>query len=192
MANTALWQSVSRNGRARSAAAISASRTIVVEGFGHGELLAAQIVRSVCPVADGAVVAAAAALPADRCVWLSADHDDAARAATVGGRRRHGRALSQAVPASPAVAAATMLARCSPSRRAGPGVSAGRSRKWCRSATNMAWHCSRSGVGGSRYCSVGAASLAGMGQPVGGGAGFDDLLRRRSAGRRWPRTGVGR
>ena len=57
----------------------------LVEGFGHGELLAAQIVRSVCPVADGAVVAAAAALPADRCVWLSADHDDAARAGAVGG-----------------------------------------------------------------------------------------------------------
>ena len=56
-----------------------------VEGSGHGELLAAQIVRSVCPVADGAVIAAVAALPTDRCVWLSADHDDAARAGAVGG-----------------------------------------------------------------------------------------------------------
>jgi hypothetical protein len=54
------------------------------------------------------------------------------------GRRRHGSAVSQAVPASPAVAALTMLPRCSASRRAGPGVSAGRSRKWCRSG-RPAW-----------------------------------------------------
>ena len=43
------------------------------------------------------------------------------------GRRRHGSALSQLVAASPAVAARTMLLRCSARRRAGPGVSGGRS-----------------------------------------------------------------
>ncbi len=53
------------------------------------------------------------------------------------GRRRHGSAVSQAVPASPAVAALTMLLRWSASRRAGPGVSSGRSRKWFRSVTNI-------------------------------------------------------
>ena len=57
------------------------------------------------------------------------------------GRRRHGSALSQLVAASPAVAARTMLLRCSASRRAGPGVSAGRSRKWCRSVTNISQDC---------------------------------------------------
>jgi hypothetical protein len=57
--------------------------------------------------------------------------------ARLAGRRRHGSALSQAVPASPAVAARTMLLRCSASRRAGPGVSCGRSRMWCRSVTNI-------------------------------------------------------
>jgi hypothetical protein len=57
--------------------------------------------------------------------------------ARLAGRRRHGSALSQTVPASPAVAARTMLPRCSASRRAGPGVSGGRSSKWCSSVTNI-------------------------------------------------------
>jgi len=53
------------------------------------------------------------------------------------GRRRQRSALIQAVPPSPAVAARTMLLRCSARRRPGPGMSSGRSRKWCRSATNI-------------------------------------------------------
>ena len=55
--------------------------------------------------------------------------------ARLAGRRRHGSALSHAVPGSPEVAARTMLPRCSASRRAGPGVSGGKSSKWCRSVT---------------------------------------------------------
>ena len=42
---------------------------------------------------------------------------------------RHGSALIQGMPASPAVAARTMLSRCCARRRAGPGVSSGKSRK---------------------------------------------------------------
>ena len=62
------------------------------------------------------------------------------------GRRRHGSALSQVVPASPAVAARTMLLRCPANRRAGPGVPAGRSRKWCRSVTNISQDCTGHGL----------------------------------------------
>ncbi len=68
------------------------------------------------------------------------------------GRRRHGRALTQAVPASPAVAARTMFPSCSAILRAGPGASSGMSRKWRRSETNMLEHCSERPLppGGSR------------------------------------------
>ncbi len=74
------------------------------------------------------------------------------------GRRRHGSALSQAIWASPAVAARTMLLRCSASRRAGPGVSGGRSRKWCRSVTNISATVTNPGLVGD--------SVACLGQPV--------------------------
>ena len=52
------------------------------------------------------------------------------------GRRRHGSALTQGCPPSPAVAARTISVRCSAMRRAGPGTSSGRSRKCRRSETN--------------------------------------------------------
>ena len=70
MANTALWQSVSRKCKGAQRRGDLSVKDDLVEGFGHGELLAAQIVRSVCPVADGAVIAAAAAA-ASRSVCLA-------------------------------------------------------------------------------------------------------------------------
>ncbi len=52
------------------------------------------------------------------------------------GRRRHGSALTQGCPPSPAVAARTISVRCSAMRRAGTGTSSGMSRKCRRSETN--------------------------------------------------------
>ena len=93
------------------------------------------------------------------------------------GRRRHGNALSQVVQASPAVADRTTLLRCSASRRTAPAVSAGRSRKWCRSVTNIFRDCT-----GPRSCadrcwsrSIGGTPLAGVGESIGRSPGFDDL-----------------
>ena len=57
------------------------------------------------------------------------------------GRRRQGSAVIQETPAPPAVAARTMLLRCCARRRAGPGASSGKSKKWCRSVTNIAQDC---------------------------------------------------
>lgn len=91
--------------------------------------------------------------------------------------RRHGNALSQVVPASPAVADRTTLLRCSASRRTAPAVSAGRSRKWCRSVTNIFRDCTgpRSCAARCRSRSIGGAPLAGVGESIGRSPGFDDL-----------------
>jgi Beta-lactamase superfamily domain len=64
------------------------------------------------------------------------------------GRPRHGSALIQGMPPSPAVAARTMLPRCCARRRAGPGGSSGKSRKWYRSVTNIPQDCTDRSVTG--------------------------------------------
>lgn len=61
------------------------------------------------------------------------------------GRCRHGSALIHGSPAPPTVAARTMLPRCCARRRAGPGTSSGKSRKWCRSLTNIPQDCTDRG-----------------------------------------------
>lgn len=57
------------------------------------------------------------------------------------GRRRHGKALTQAVPASAAVPARTTSPSSSAILRAGPRASSGISRNWRRSETNTGEDC---------------------------------------------------
>ena len=66
-------------------AAISASMTISWTGSARASCWRRRSKGDGCPIADGSVVTAAAAVPADRRVRLSADHDDPARAGAVGG-----------------------------------------------------------------------------------------------------------
>lgn len=77
------------------------------------------------------------------------------------GRRWHGRALSHAVPASPAVAARTMLLSCPASRRAGPGALPGRSRKCFRPETSMSEDCTGSRRQRRRRCQLAARPACG-------------------------------
>ena len=166
--NTSRWQPASGNCNSRSAAATSSEMTISLTGRARvsrrgrrskGESAQLLMMPSSAQtlhchrIGAGGSVRSTIIRPGQR---------------RLPGRRRHGSALSQAVPASPAVAARTMLLRCPANRRAGPGVPAGRSRKWCRSVTNISQglyrprsHVApRAGLGGvAGQPSVGQASL---------------------------------
>jgi hypothetical protein len=100
----------------------------LVDPAGEGEPSPAQIEGRIGPVADDALVVADAGLPPDRAAGSVRSMTIRPGQRRLAGRRRHDIALSQAVPASSAVATRTMLLRYRPIvwRVAGLGNGAGR------------------------------------------------------------------
>ena len=139
--NTSRSQSVSSNRNSRSAAATSSEMTISLTAPGEGEPSAAQVVRRVLPVADDPLVVADAAPPLDRRWSLGPQDDHPPWAGSVG---RSASAWQRAFPGGAGIAGCGRpddVAQVLGQATCGPGVSSGKSRKWCRSVTNIPQDC---------------------------------------------------